>query len=162
MHASHSRDLKPGSAPLAVVRGNAGLVGAADALDGKVWQILGQSWVTKAASENSLSWYALIPPGVSMPPHVHLTRDQQIYVLDGSLTVSIDGREAAAGGAGLVHVPRGSVSAFANRGARPVHAMFFISPARGLSMLFDKLSGVSDPAAIAKLAAGHDVTMIQA
>ena len=63
----------------------AGITKANTGIDGIVWQILGQTYVPKQVSETSFAWHATFPPGTSVPPHIHPTQDEFIYMLEGEL-----------------------------------------------------------------------------
>ena len=160
MHVKQSRHLKPGGPPIVSRVARPGVTSAADALDGKVWNILGQTCVAKQVSDSCFSWYGYLPPGCAVPAHVHPTQDEHVYVLDGVLSVNIAGRDSTAGSADLVHLPRGIPHAYANRGDRPVNAVFWVSPSRRLWELFDALDGVTDPAKVAQLAAQHEIDVL--
>ena len=60
-----------------------GITKAGTGLDGITWNILGQTYVPKQLSENSFAWHATFPPGTFVPPHIHPTQDEFIYMLDG-------------------------------------------------------------------------------
>ena len=55
-------------------------------IDGIVWNILGQTYVPKQVSENSFAWHATFPPGTFVPPHIHPTQDEFIYMFEGRST----------------------------------------------------------------------------
>src|SRR5262249_40069453 len=61
----------------------AGITKAGTGVDGIVWNILGQTYVPKQVSESSFSWHATLPPGTFVPPHIHPTQDEFIYMLEG-------------------------------------------------------------------------------
>ena len=162
MHVNQSRHLKPGGPAIVTQKVQAGVTRAADALSGKVWNILGQTCIAKQVSESCFSWYCQLPPGTAVPAHVHPTQDAHVYVLDGVLSVTVAGRDSTAGSADLVHMPRGIPHSYANRGDRLVHAVFWVSPARRLWELFDALDGVTDPAKVAEVAAHYEVDILPA
>ena len=64
----------------------AGITKANTGLDGISWNILGQTYVPKSLNEQSFSWHATFPPGTFVPPHIHPTQDEFIYMLDGGST----------------------------------------------------------------------------
>src|SRR3979409_1491325 len=92
----------------------AGITKASTGLDGIVWNILGQTYVPKSLSENQFSWHATFPPGTFVPPHIHPTQDEFIYMFEGRMDTVIDGREyVAAGGDPLprpTRIPTGGVT----------------------------------------------------
>ena len=60
-----------------------GITKANTGLDGIVWNILGQTYVPKQLTEASFAWHATFPPGTFVPPHIHPTQDEFIYMLEG-------------------------------------------------------------------------------
>ena len=52
-----------------------GLTRAQESLDGIAWNILGQTYVPKQLSDQSMSWHATFPKGTFVPPHTHPTQD---------------------------------------------------------------------------------------
>ena len=61
----------------------AGITKANTGIDGIVWNILGQTYVPKTLRESSFSWHATFPPGTFVPPHIHPTQDEFIYMFEG-------------------------------------------------------------------------------
>ncbi len=58
----------------------AGITKAGTGIDGIVWNILGQTYVPKHVCDSSFSWHATFPPGTFVPPHIHPTQDEFIYM----------------------------------------------------------------------------------
>src|ERR687884_1170417 len=85
----------------------AGITKAGTGVDGIVWSILGQTYVPKSVSESSFSWHATFPPGTFVPPHIHPTQDEYIYMLEGRLDFMLDGADAFARPGDLVRLPLG-------------------------------------------------------
>ena len=63
----------------------AGITKATTGIDGIVWNILGQTYVPKSVSEACFSWHATFPPGTFVPPHIHPTQDEFIYMFEGRM-----------------------------------------------------------------------------
>src|SRR6202046_420800 len=61
-----------------------GITKAGDGLDNIAWNILGQTYVPKAVSAGSFAWHAPLPPGTFVPPHIHPTQDEFIYMFEAS------------------------------------------------------------------------------
>ena len=59
----------------------------------------------KSLSEQSFSWHATFPPGTFVPPHIHPTQDEFIYMLEGRLDFLLDGREYFATAGDFVRLP---------------------------------------------------------
>ena len=49
-----------------------------------VWSILGHTYWLKAESEGCFIFETLDPPGTFVPPHIHPTQDEFIYMLEGT------------------------------------------------------------------------------
>src|ERR1700736_2386649 len=122
----------------------AGITKAGTGIDGIVWNILGQTYVPKQVSESSLSWHATFPPGTFVPPHVHPTQDEFIYMLEGTFDLYLDGSWTKAGPGALVRMPRGIAHGYYNRGDAQARALFWVTPARRLRDLFDQLHNLGD------------------
>ncbi len=73
-----------------------GVTRAGEGIEGIRWGILGQTYVPKQHSEDSLSWHATLPPGTFVPPHIHPTQDEFVYMLQGRMTLVLDGAESTA------------------------------------------------------------------
>ena len=69
-----------------------GITKAGEGLDSISWNILGQTYVPKSVSENALSWHATFPPDTFVPPHIHPTQDEFIYMFEGQF--ELDARRA--------------------------------------------------------------------
>ncbi len=80
-----------------------------------IW-FLGQLFVIKAAGEDTGGAFALMegsaPRGPAAPLHVQPNEDETFYVLEGDLTVHIDGEEITASVGSTVFIPRGTPHAF--------------------------------------------------
>ena len=73
----------------------AGVTRMNEGMEGTVWNILGQIYVPKQRSVNSMSWHATFPVGTFVPPHIHPTQDEFLYILDGRFDFTLDGKPAA-------------------------------------------------------------------
>src|SRR5262249_23869262 len=86
----------------------AGITKANTGVDGIVWHILGQTYVPKQVSEHSFSWHATFPPGTFVPPHIHPTQEEFIYMFEGRFDLLIDGKDFVANAGDLIRLPMGS------------------------------------------------------
>jgi quercetin dioxygenase-like cupin family protein len=69
----------------------AGITRANEGIQGITWNILGQTYVPKNRTYNCFSWQATFPPGTFVPPHIHPSQDDYLYILDGRLDFLLDG-----------------------------------------------------------------------
>jgi quercetin dioxygenase-like cupin family protein len=137
-----------------------GITPAREGLRKKVWNVLGHTYSPKAVSESSFAFETLDPPGTGVPPHVHPTQDEHIYVLHGVFTLYLDGEWTSAGPGDTVRMPRGLPHAYYNRSEDFTRALFWVSPAGRLAQLFDRLHDLEDPAEVVRLSALHDVEFL--
>ena len=138
----------------------AGVTKANDGLDGLTWNILGQTYVPKQLSENSFSWHALLPPGTFVPPHIHPTQDEFLYVLEGRLDLILDGKETFATAGDLIRLPMKVMHGIFSKSDQPAKALFWVAPTRKLFDLFQKIHNVPDPAEVTRLSALHEVNFL--
>lgn len=123
----------------------AGITKSSTGIEGISWNILGQTYVPKSLCESSFSWHATFPPGTFVPPHIHPTQDEFIYMLEGTFDLYLDGAWTKASRGDLVRMPRGLPHGYYNRQDKPARALFSVSPARRLRELFDQLHNLGDP-----------------
>ena len=138
----------------------AGITKAGTGIDGITWNILGQTYVPKQVSENSFSWHATFPPGTFVPPHIHPTQDEFIYMLEGTFDLYLDGRWVKASAGDLVRMPMGLPHGYYNKTDKPTRALFWVSPSRQLKELFEKLHNLTDPEEVVRLSAAHEVDFL--
>ncbi len=136
----------------------AGVTAAAEAE--AVWNILGQTYTLKQLSDNSMAWHALFPPGTFVPPHVHPTQDEFIYVLSGRYDLWLDGKELAAHAGDLVRLPQGRAHGIFNKSGADATSLFWVAPTRSLHELFRRIHQVPDPAEVVRIAAEHEVNFL--
>jgi mannose-6-phosphate isomerase-like protein (cupin superfamily) len=126
-------------------------------IDGVSWNILGQIYVPKQASDDSFSWHATFPVETFVPPHVHPYQDEYIFVLDGRIDLMLAGKKTSAGAGDLVRMPRGIPHAFFNNTGEPVTALFWATPAGKLQALYRRIHNMSSPAEVVAAAREFDV-----
>src|SRR5437764_4781176 len=107
---------------------NAGITKAGSGLDGIVWNILGQTYVPKAVSESSFSWHATFPPGTFVPPHIHPTQDEFIYMFEGRFDLLLDGKDVVATAGDLIRMPMGLPHGILHNSDQPGQGFFCVSP----------------------------------
>ncbi|RVU16178.1 cupin domain-containing protein [Methylobacterium oryzihabitans] len=140
-----------------------GVTRAGEGIEGIRWGILGQTYVPKQHSEDSLSWHATLPPGTFVPPHIHPTQDEFVYMLQGRMTLVLDGAESTAEPGDLIRLPRGIPHGLFNRGESDVTCLFWVAPARRLYDLFWALHNLgpnADPAEVVAVSARHEVDFL--
>lgn len=141
----------------------AGVTRHSEGLDGISWNILGQTYVPKQHSQSSLSWHATLPPGTFVPPHIHPTQDEFIYMLEGRMTTVLDGADGFAEPGDLIRLPRGIPHGLFNRSDGTIKCVFWVAPAQRLYDLFWALHNLgpdADPAEVVAVAAKHEVDFL--
>lgn len=110
---------------------------------------------------------AKLAPGIPGPPrHVHTNEDEAFHVIEGVMSVEVDGRRFEAAPGTLVWLPRGHPHSFSNLSAEPVWVVAVILPS-GLEGMFAEqanyfasLTGPPDLEALAAIAARYGVTFL--
>jgi 2-polyprenyl-6-methoxyphenol hydroxylase-like FAD-dependent oxidoreductase/quercetin dioxygenase-like cupin family protein len=136
---------------------------AADAtLDGVEWSILGQTYRPKQRTDRSFAWHATLPPDTFVPPHIHPTQDEYVYILDGELTLVTGDEEHQARNGDLVRLPMGEAHGLFNRSGATLTCLFWVTPTGKLYDLFAGIDAMAEqtPDAVVALAAEHDVNFL--
>ncbi len=94
-------------------------------------------------------------------PHLHDAMVDSFYVLDGTLTLQLDGRTAEAAPGSYALVPPGNAHTFSNPSTEPVRFLSLMAPA-GFEryMVEAAAAGPLDPAAMAEIASRYDFRAI--
>ena len=123
-----------------------------EGLDGVAWNVLGQVYLPKEVTDERFTWYAVFPEETFVPPHTHADQDEYLLPLDGEIEVLIDGVRGVLRKGEVGHLPRGRPHAFFNNTGKPVHALFWATPAGRLVELYRKLHNIGSPAKAVALA----------
>jgi quercetin dioxygenase-like cupin family protein len=140
----------------------AGITRANDGLDGIKWNILGQTYVPKHVTDHSFSWHATFPAETFVPPHIHPTQDEYLYILEGRLDIWLDGNETSATAGDLVRLPIGVPHGIFNKSGTIAKCLFWVSPTRKLYDLFWAIHNMAEqtPDAVVALSAQHEVEFL--
>jgi len=100
----------------------------------------------------------IVPPGGGPPPHCHSREDEGFYVLDGTLTLYVEGRRMDVPRGSFVWAPRGQRHRFANESDAPVRMLVMAFPA-GIEGMFRECGqrlapGSTTPAPVTQEAIG--------
>ena len=137
-----------------------GLTRAGEGIDNIRWNILGQIYVPKHNCESSFSWHATFPVGTFVPPHVHPSQDEFVYVLGGRYDLWVDGKDFSATAGDLVRMPMGIPHGIFNKSDADATSLFWVAPTRSLRELFERIHNVPDPAEVVRIAAEHEVDFL--
>ncbi|WP_332682630.1 cupin domain-containing protein [Bosea sp. (in: a-proteobacteria)] len=140
----------------------AGVTRANEGLDAITWNILGQTYVPKMLTESSFSWHATFPPGTFVPPHIHPTQEEFIYMLEGRLDLVLDGQESHALPGDLIRLPRNVPHGLFNKSDAPVKCLFWVAPTGRLYDLFWAIHSMKEqnPAEVVALAARYEIDFL--
>lgn len=127
---------------------------------GQEWHVLGHTYWLLAHCDTTFAFETYDPPGTFVPPHIHPTQDEFIYVLEGEFDLMLAGEKHKAWVGDLVRMPKGVPHAYYNNGDVPARAIFWVSPAGKLKELFDKLHELEDVDEVVRLSALHEVEFL--
>jgi 5-methylphenazine-1-carboxylate 1-monooxygenase len=143
--------------------GGPDVIGAAASIEDIEWHILGQIYRPKQLTERSFAWHATFPPETFVPPHIHPSQDEYVYILEGELTLVTGDEESAAGPGDLVRLPMGLPHGLFNRSGANVVCLFWVTPTGRLYDLFVAIHALAEnqtPDAVVALAADHEVEFL--
>jgi oxalate decarboxylase/phosphoglucose isomerase-like protein (cupin superfamily) len=140
----------------------AGVTRANEGLDAISWNILGQTYVPKTLCSDSFSWHATFPPGTFVPPHIHPTQDEFIYMLEGRMDLVLDGAESFASPGDLIRLPRNVPHGLFNKSDSAVKCLFWVAPTGRLYDLFWAIHSMpqQNPAEVVALSARHEIDFL--
>jgi quercetin dioxygenase-like cupin family protein len=142
---------------------SAGITPMGAGIDGISWNILGQTYVPKQRSEHTFSWHATLPPGTFVPPHIHPTQDECLYILEGRFDFWLDGQEVQGSPGDLVRLPMKVPHGIFNKSDQTIRCLFWVSPTRKLFDLFWALHNLGpnpNPADVVALSARHEIDFL--
>jgi quercetin dioxygenase-like cupin family protein len=142
---------------------SAGITRVTEGIDNISWNILGQTYVPKSLSERAMSWHATLPKGTFVPPHIHPTQDEFLYILEGRFDLILDGAEAFAEPGDTIRLPMGLPHGIFNKTDRTIKCLFWVAPTRRLYDLFWKLHALgptANPADVVATSAQHEVDFL--
>lgn len=79
----------------------------------------------------------IVPPGGGNPPHIHRREDETFHLLQGKLTVHVDGETLTASPGDVVHLPRETVHWVQNTGKEDAKLVVLVTPA-GFEQFFEE------------------------
>ena len=139
-----------------------GITPAGEGVDGTVWNVLGHTYWLKAECDGCFVFETLDPPGTFVPPHIHPTQDEFIYMLEGEFELMLDGKTVFSKPGDLIRMPMGIPHGIFNKSDRIVKCFFWVAPTRRLYDLFWGIHNMTEqnPDAVVALAAKHEVDFL--
>ncbi|MFO0892256.1 MAG: cupin domain-containing protein [Isosphaeraceae bacterium] len=118
--------------------------------DGEMFDAVGDRYrflATREVTEGRYGiWEAVVPPGSGPPPHLHTREEEGFYVIEGEVTIHVDGRKVVATAGSFVNMPAGSTHWFRNESDRPAKMLILVAPG-GMESMFRRTGRpVADPA----------------
>src|SRR6516165_1223332 len=74
-------------------------------------------------------WEAIVPPGGGPPPHVHSREEEGFYVLEGEITITVNGEPVVATAGTFANMPVGTPHSFKNESNKPAKMLVSVAPA---------------------------------
>src|SRR5579862_3457775 len=107
--------------------------------DGRTIAVVGDVYRFLATGDDTdgtyALWEALVPPGGGPPPHVHSREEEGFYILEGEITVTINGGRVVATAGMFANMPVGTPHSFKNESNKPARMLISVAPA-GLERMF--------------------------
>src|SRR4051812_19152954 len=107
--------------------------------EGRTLAVVGDVYRFLATGEDTngryASWEAIVPSGGGPPPHVHSREEEGFYVLEGEITLDVNGERVVAKAGTFVNMPVGMPHGFKNEGDQPAKMLISVAPA-GLEQMF--------------------------
>ena len=125
--------------------------------------------VTGEHSSGSVAAFELVVPAgqrLAAPPHSHDHYEETIYISDGVLTWTVDGKQVDLGPGQALCIPRGAVHRFDNNGSQDVKGLCVITPAalgpqyfrEAAEVIKEAAGGPPDPAKMMAIMRRHGLT----
>lgn len=131
-----------------------------EGLDDVHWNILGQVYSPKQITEESFAWHAVFPIETFVPPHIHHTQDEYLWLLDGHLDLVLAGKRWQAAKGDLVCMPRGVPHGIFNNSGRDVRCLFWVTPTGRLVDLFRRIHNMSRPDEVVRVAPEYELEFL--
>ena len=116
--------------------------------EGEKWHLFGDTYICKVPAEATSGTYAvfeeIVPPGGSVPLHLHRQTDEYFHVLEGSLRVRCANDHFLAEPGMIVTVPVGTPHAFRNEGDHDCRLLATVMPGNFINFFREIASLLQD------------------
>src|SRR4051794_19690594 len=106
---------------------------------GRTIAVVGDVYRFLATSDDTNGKYALfealVGPGGGPPPHIHSREEEGFYVLEGEITLTVNGERVVATAGMFANMPVGTPHSFKNESNKPARMLISVAPA-GLEKMF--------------------------
>jgi quercetin dioxygenase-like cupin family protein len=149
----------PSNLPAGVLRAN----------EGEQYLQMGNSIIFKSLSHETnggaFMWENETPHGAMVPPHIHLTEDEFIYLVEGEMEVTIGDATHTVRPGDLVKMPRGIPHAVQSTSPAITKSLWTVVPAGKMEAFFRALGTLPtdqppSPETFARLFAEHDLVLL--
>lgn len=107
--------------------------------EGRTFAVVGDVYRFLATGDDTNGKYALIdalvPPGGGPPPHVHSREEEGFYILEGKITLTVNGEKIEATTGTFANIPVGTPHSFKNESGQMARMLISVAPA-GLEQMF--------------------------
>jgi quercetin dioxygenase-like cupin family protein len=143
--------------------------GVLRASEGERYAQMGSSIIFKSLSHETggaaFIWENETPPGAMVPPHIHQTEDEFIYLVDGEMQVTLGEATYTVRPGDLVKMPRGVPHAIRSTGPAITKSLWTVVPAGKMEAFFRALAALPadqppNPETFAKIFAEHDIVLL--
>jgi len=121
---------------------------------GRTVAVVGDAYRFLATGEDTngkyAMWEAIVPPGGGPPPHVHSREEEGFYILEGEITLTINGERVVATAGVFANMPIGTPHSFKNESGKPAKMLISVAPA-GLEQMFFEIGVPLEEGAITAL-----------
>src|SRR6478672_8545535 len=101
--------------------------------EGRTIAVVGDVYRFLATGEDTNGKYAMfeaiVGPGGGPPPHVHSREEEGFYIIEGEITLVIDGKTLVAKAGTFANLPVGVPHSFKNETSRPAKMLISVAPA---------------------------------
>jgi quercetin dioxygenase-like cupin family protein len=99
---------------------------------GPAFSAVGDIYRVLASGDQTGGAYALsearVFPNGGPPPHIHRREDEAFYVLEGTITFTVNGQRVVAGPGTFLQAPRNIPHTFKNETTSPARMLIFVTP----------------------------------
>lgn len=107
--------------------------------EGRTIAVVGDIYRFLATGEDTngkyAMWEAIVPPGGGPPPHVHSREEEGFYILEGEITLTVNGERIVARAGMFANMPVWTLHSFKNESGKPAKMLISVAPA-GLEQMF--------------------------
>lgn len=107
--------------------------------EGRTIAVVGDIYRFLATGEDTngkyAMWEAIVPPGGGPPPHVHSREEEGFFILEGEITLTVNGERIVATAGMFANMPVGTPHSFKNESDKAAKMLISVAPA-GLEKMF--------------------------